>query len=89
MGIEAVGWAGSAILLAAYAAVSLGWLNAQSVRFQCANIVGAGCLAANAWAHDAIPLVALEGAWAAIALATLGAMAWRRRRDGENGPAAH
>jgi len=88
MGIEAVGWAGSAILLAAYAAVSLGWLKAQSVAFQCANIVGAGCLAANAWSHGAIPLVALEAAWAAIAVLTLAAMGWRHWRRRRISPAA-
>ena len=80
--IEWVGWAGSAILLVSYAAVSLGWLKARSVRFQGANIVGAACLATNAWSHGAIPLVALEGAWAAIAMMTLVSMAVRgARRD--------
>lgn len=58
----------------------MGWLQARSVAFQCGNIAGAACLATNAWSHGAMPLVALEGAWAAIAVATLGAMAWKRWR---------
>jgi len=77
---EAIGWFGSGLLLAAYAAVSLGWLKARSVPFQLANIVGAAGLATNAWAHHAVPLVALEGAWGAIAVATLASMALGRAR---------
>jgi hypothetical protein len=75
---EAIGWFGSALLLVAYGALSLGWLRARSVAYQLGNIGGAACLAANAWSHRALPLMALEGAWAAIAIVTLAGMAWKR-----------
>ena len=69
--IEAIGWAGSALILAAFALVSAGQLEARTIRFQLVNAVGAVGLAVNGLAHRAWPVVALEGAWAAIAVVSL------------------
>ena len=66
-----LGWAGSALVLAAYAGSSLGWVSVDAPPFKIMNLAGAAGLATNGWAHRAWPVLGLEGAWAVIALVTL------------------
>ena len=76
---EALGWIGGALILAAYALVSVGRLSGKSVTFQGMNAVGAAGLTLNGWAHGAVPVAALDAAWCAIGVAALVGIAWRRR----------
>ncbi|MGL4312787.1 MAG: CBU_0592 family membrane protein [Sphingomonas sp.] len=71
LAIEAIGWAGSALLLGAYLLTSAGRLASRSVAYQLMNVAGAACLAANVLWHRAYPAVMLELAWIAIGLVTL------------------
>lgn len=64
--LEGVGWAGAALILLAYALLSLGRLSADTRRFQTLNVAGAAGLVANGWAHGALPSVVLNIVWMAI-----------------------
>jgi len=77
--IELIGWIGGALILAAYALVTTGRLSGKSATFQIMNVVGAGGLTLNGWAHRAIPVAALDAAWCAIGIAALVGMVVRRR----------
>ena len=58
--LAAVGWAGAALLLSAYALVSTNRLAGGGITFQLMNLAGAAGLAANSAVNDAWPSVALE-----------------------------
>lgn len=60
------GWVGTALVLAAFAWVT--FRKTPDVWFQVANLVGAGLLGLDGWAHHAAPVVGLNAAWAVIAL---------------------
>lgn len=76
---EALGWLGSALLLAAFGLVSAGRWDPRGRANLGANALGALFLARNAFAHEAWPVVALETAWGAIAMVTLAVGRVRRR----------
>ncbi|SDP43678.1 hypothetical protein SAMN04487914_11195 [Arthrobacter sp. ok909] len=59
---EIAGWAGAALILTAYLAVSMGWLKAGR-RFQTANLVGACAFIVNGAVHEAWPSVVTNIAW--------------------------
>jgi len=82
--IEIAGWVGAVLVLIGYVLVSTGRLEGRSVAFQVLNLIGAlGFIANTAW-HGAIPSMALNIVWSAIAIYTL-ARIWSSSRRGENG----
>lgn len=69
--IEIAGWAGAMLVLLGYVLVSMGRLEGRSVAFQMLNLTGSlGFIVNTAW-HGAIPSMALNIVWSAIALYTL------------------
>lgn len=76
--IEAIGWAGAGLILAAYVLLSLGRLTGQSRVYQAMNLVGACCFILNSGYNGAIPSAVLNVIWAGIGLYTL----WRIARRG-------
>lgn len=71
--IEAIGWTGAALILAAYLLLSTGRLSGQSRLYQAMNVVGAACFVVNSGYNGAIPSAALNVVWALIGVYTL----WR------------
>jgi hypothetical protein len=67
---DAIGWAGAACLLLAYARLSNGRL-AIGARYHLLNLAGAGALAANGAFHQAWPSTALNLVWLGIGLTAL------------------
>jgi hypothetical protein len=74
--IEAAGWAGAVLVLAAYALASGGRLDARSPTFQWLNLIGAAGFVINTAWHGAWPSMVLNIIWCGIALFILA----RRRR---------
>lgn len=77
---EIAGWTGAALILGAYWAVSMGWLNAGR-RFQAANLVGACAFILNGTFHEAWPSVATNIAWFLISAVALLRTGSRRKPD--------
>jgi hypothetical protein len=69
--IETVGWAGAAMILAAYLLLSTGRVEARSVAYQALNLVGAIAFVINSGWNGAIPSASLNVVWAGIALFAL------------------
>lgn len=69
--VEAAGWAGAIVLLAAYAALTAGRLPHGRAVYQWMNLAGAAGLMVNAAYHGSWPPVAVNVAWGAIAVASL------------------
>ncbi|WP_207919558.1 hypothetical protein [Micromonospora sp. KC207] len=67
---DAIGWAGAACLLLAYARLSSGRL-AVGTRYHLLNLAGAGGLAVNGAFHQAWPSTALNIIWLGIGLTAL------------------
>jgi len=65
---DAIGWAGAAALLVAYAMVSSKKLEGDSTAFQFLNIVGSLLLAANTVFYRAYPSSFVNMIWIAIAV---------------------
>jgi hypothetical protein len=76
LAIEAAGWIGAVLVLAAYALASAGRLDGKSPVFQWLNLVGAAGFVVNTAYHGAIPSMVLNIIWCGIAVFTLA----RRRR---------
>ena len=64
--IEVAGWAGAALILAAYALLSAGRLSGGSLLFQAMNVVGAAGFVINSTWHGALPSAALNVLWLLI-----------------------
>ncbi len=64
--IEIVGWTGAALILAAYALLSVGRLHAQSPLYQWMNIFGAAGFVVNSGWNGAYPSAALNVIWIGI-----------------------
>lgn len=64
--IEIVGWTGAALILAAYALLSIGKLRAQSPVYQWMNIFGAAGFVVNSGWNGAYPSAALNVIWIGI-----------------------
>jgi hypothetical protein len=79
---EIAGWAGAALILTAYLAVSMGWLKAGK-RFQTANLIGACAFIVNGAVHEAWPSVVTNIAWFLIS-----AVALMRMRSASQTPVA-
>ncbi len=71
LAIEIIGWAGAAMILAAYLLLSAGRIEAKSVVYQGLNLVGAIAFVVNSGWNGAVPSAALNGVWAAIAIVAL------------------
>jgi hypothetical protein len=69
LGIEAAGWGGAVLILAAYLLLSAAKLSGQSLVYQCMNIVGAAGFALNGWWHGAMPSAVLNILWLLIGAA--------------------
>lgn len=69
--IDIVGWAGAALILGAYALLTAGRVDGQSVIYQGMNVVGALGFIANGWWHGAMPSAVLNVIWAGIGLVAL------------------
>jgi hypothetical protein len=74
--IEAIGWVGAALILAAYLLVSMGRLEGRSRAFQWMNLAGAAGFVVNSGAHGAWPSTVLNVVWMGIGAVTL----WRLAR---------
>lgn len=79
--VEVAGWAGAALILAAYLLLSMGRLTGQSPIYQWMNIVGAAGFVVNGWWNGALPSAALNVVWMLIGAFALGRMMGRRRRE--------
>ncbi|HTJ34058.1 MAG TPA: hypothetical protein VL738_12580 [Dactylosporangium sp.] len=76
--IAFLGWAGAALVLAAYALVSSKKLAGDGATFQLLNIVGAVGLAWNSAASHAWPSVAINVAWVGIGAVAMFRLARRQ-----------
>jgi len=64
--VEAVGWAGAALILLAYLLLSAGKLAGQSLAYQVMNVLGAAGFIVNGWWHRALPSAVLNILWLGI-----------------------
>jgi hypothetical protein len=64
--VEAVGWAGAALILLAYLLLSAGKLTGQSLTYQAMNVLGAAGFIINGWWHRALPSAVLNILWLGI-----------------------
>ena len=78
LGIEAAGWIAALLILAAYALLSAGKLNADDRAYQWMNVVGAIGFIVNSGWNGAVPSAALNVIWAGIGLTALWRMATRK-----------
>jgi hypothetical protein len=69
--VDICGWAGMALILAAYALLSNGKMQARSALYQWMNVIGAAGLIINSGWNRAWPSVTLNVIWLAIALLAL------------------
>jgi len=83
--IEAAGWLGGGLILLGYMLVSSGRLQGKSVTFQMLNLIGSLGFVINAAWHGAIPPMALNVIWCAIALYTLARIRWTRTSPPQQG----
>jgi hypothetical protein len=72
--IEACGWIGAILILAAYAMVSTGRLEARAFAFQMMNLLGAAGFVVNSGFHGAWPSAILNVIWIGIAAVSLARM---------------
>ena len=66
--IEAVGWAGAALLLAAYLFLTVGRISAQSAVYKWMNVMSAVALIVNSGWNGAYPSAFINVVWMAISL---------------------
>lgn len=64
--IDLTGWAGSILVVLAYAANSYGYLRASSRIYQLANVAGSICLIINTWYYQAYPSTMVNIVWVLI-----------------------
>jgi hypothetical protein len=67
------------MILGAYALLTAGRLQAQSVAYQVMNVVGAAGFIVNGWWHGALPSAVLNVIWMLIGGVALWRIAARRR----------
>lgn len=64
--VEVIGWIGSALLILAYALLTMDKVKSRSWQYQMMNAVGALALVVNSIAHGALPPAALNAVWFVI-----------------------
>jgi len=69
--MEIIGSVGVAILLGAFFANLMGWLNTRSRVYFSMNAVGAAIAAYASWGIGFMPFVVLEGTWSVVAFISL------------------
>jgi hypothetical protein len=69
--MEAVGWVGAVLLVAAYSLVSSGRIAGSGPLFQALNIVGGVALTLNTGYHGAWPSAALNVVWVCVGAGAL------------------
>ena len=75
--IEAVGWAGALLILAAYILLSTGKLGGRSRAYQWMNVAGAAGFVVNSGWNGALPSAVLNIVWMGIGFLTL----WQIRKS--------
>jgi hypothetical protein len=81
LAIEVIGWVAAVAILAAYALLTAGKLQANDRAYQWLNVAGAAGFIVNSGWNGAIPSAALNVIWAGIGLTAL----WRiARRKGSS-----
>lgn len=76
--VEAVGWIGAVLILAAYGLLTAGKLTSRDVAYQLMNVVGAaGFIVNSAW-NGAWPSAILNVIWVGIGVVALMRMALAR-----------
>lgn len=75
--IEAVGWAGALLILAAYILLSTGRLDGRSRAYQWMNVTGAAGFVVNSGWNGALPSAVLNIVWMGIGFLTL----WQIRKS--------
>lgn len=76
--VSIVGWAGTALVLAAYTLNALGRIPLTGWLYPTMNVAGGAGLIVNAFSNDAWPLVALNAVW--IVVGAVGLIAFLRAR---------
>lgn len=76
--VEIAGWLGAALILAAYALLSLGKLHGRSRAYQWMNVVGSFGFVVNSGYNGAYPSAALNVVWMFIGLFVLTRKAMRK-----------
>lgn len=74
--ITALGWAGAALLVVAYALVSLDRITGSGSAFQALNVAGGAALMINSGWNGAWPSAVLNVVWVAVGLAALVRQKW-------------
>lgn len=69
--IEAVGWIGAIMILAAYGLLSSGRLDGRSTTYQLLNLVGSVGIVINSGWNHAIPSAVLNVVWMGIGVVAL------------------
>lgn len=69
--VEIVGWAAAALILAAYALLTAGKVDARTPLYQWMNVAGALGFIVNSGVNGAYPSAALNLIWAGIGAAAL------------------
>ena len=75
--VEALGWVGAGLILAAYILLSLGRIGGRSQAYQLINVVGSAGVLLNSAYNGALPSAALNLIWLGM-----GAYVLLRRRPG-------
>jgi hypothetical protein len=84
-GFDIAGLVGVALILAGYAAATIGRLNPRSAPSLAINFVGASLILLSLKRNFNLSAAIVEGAWAVIALAGLIRLAFGRLRAGADG----
>jgi hypothetical protein len=82
--VDIAGWVGMALLLGAYALLTLRKVRGDGWIYQLMNLVGGLCLAVNAYYYGAIPVAVLNIAWFLIGV--FGFITARRKRLAQEAP---
>jgi len=65
--IDILGWAGSALVIIAYASISMGKMATTAKSFQWMNLLGSICLIVNTLYYGALPSAFVNVVWLGIA----------------------
>lgn len=79
--VDIVGWAGAALVLAAYGLVSTKRLDGDSVTYQLLNVIGAVGMLINTYVRGALPSAAVNVIWIGLGVYVLGKVWLRRGQD--------